>query len=173
MGARVPIRRAIRRAPAGLVVLWIAAGSTLPAFGRQQPPPQPPPQTATPPAEKAPPAKPYHFNPEGRRDPFVSLVARGADHTPQPGRRIEGPAGLLVSEVALKGIVHSRGEFIAMIQGPDTKTFMVRANDRLLDGNIKTITADTLVIMQEVNDPLSLVRQREVRKVLRSPQEGK
>jgi predicted ATPase len=38
---------------------------------------------------------------------------------------------------------------------------------------ITRITAQGLVILQEVNDPLSLVKQREVRKNLRSAEEGK
>ena len=29
-------------------------------------------------------------------------------------------------------------------------------NDRLLDGTVKAITADSIVIVQDVNDPLSL-----------------
>jgi Tfp pilus assembly protein PilP len=126
-------------------------------------------------AEQPPPPKPYHYDSEGRRDPFVSLLARGADtnSTPNPGHRADTAAGLAVVEVTLKGIVQSRGEFVAMIQGPDTKTFIVRANDRLLDGTVKSISAQTLIIMQDVSDPLSTVKQREVRKMLRAPQEAK
>jgi hypothetical protein len=44
----------------------------------------------------------------------------------------------------------------------------VRVNDRLLDGSVRAITSDTLVLMQDVNDPLSLTKQREVRKTLRA-----
>ena len=54
-----------------------------------------------------------------------------------------------------------------MVQGPDNKTYLVRQNDKLLDGTVKAITAQGLVILQEVNDPLSLVKQKEVRKMLR------
>ena len=35
------------------------------------------------------------------------------------------------------------------------------------DGTIRTISQNDLVIVQQVNDPLSLEKQREVRKVLR------
>lgn len=157
----------------GYAVAVFAAAACAPPLTAQQPPPPPAP-AAPPPAEKPAPPKPFHYDAEGRRDPFVSLVSRGVETaTPPPGRRIDGPAAMLVSEVTLKGIVQSRGGYVAMIQGPDTKTFMVRANDRLLDGVVKSITAQTLVMMQDVNDPLSLVKQREVRKVLRDPQEGK
>jgi hypothetical protein len=55
-----------------------------------------------------------------------------------------------------------------MIQGPDNKTYIVHSGDKLLDGTIKSITAQGLIVIQDVNDPLSLVKQREVSKLLRS-----
>jgi hypothetical protein len=55
-----------------------------------------------------------------------------------------------------------------MIQGPDNKTYIVHQGDKVADGSIKTISPQGLVVMQEVNDPLSLVKQREVTKLLRS-----
>ena len=49
----------------------------------------------------------------------------------------------------------------------------MRAGDKLLDGTIRTITQNAMVILQQVNDPLSLEKQREVRKVLRQTDEAK
>jgi hypothetical protein len=85
--------------------------------------------------------------------------------------RPPGPAGLLIGEVTVKGIVRDRSGFIAMIQGPDTKTFIVRPGEKLMDGTVKSITADTVVFLQDVTDPLSLVKQRELRKSVR-PMDG-
>jgi hypothetical protein len=45
--------------------------------------------------------------------------------------------------------------------------------DKLLDGSIRSITADAMVILQQVNDPLTLEKQREVRKLLRQTEEAK
>ena len=75
---------------------------------------------------------------------------------------------MTVGEVSVRGVFQSRGAIIAMIQGPDNKTYIVHQGDRLLDGTIKTINPQGLIVSQEVNDPLSIVKQREVRKVLRS-----
>ncbi|MEX1130234.1 MAG: hypothetical protein WEB50_16805 [Vicinamibacterales bacterium] len=136
----------------------------------QQPPVEKP---AAPAAQApAPPASGYTYRPEGRRDPFVSLVGRGADPK-SAANRAPGLPGMLINEVSLKGILYSkqREEFQAMLQGTDKKTYTVRAGQRLLDGSIKSITADTVVFSQDVNDPLSLVKQREVRKTLRSGEE--
>ena len=67
----------------------------------------------------------------------------------------------------------SRGALIAMIQGPDNKTYIVHQGDKLLDGTIKSVTPQGLIVIQEVNDPLSLVKQREIRKFLRSVEDVK
>ena len=57
--------------------------------------------------------------------------------------------------------------------GPDGKVYSVRAGDRIGDGVIRTVTAQAVVILQVVNDPLSLEKQREVRKLLRGGEEVK
>ena len=54
-----------------------------------------------------------------------------------------------------------------MIAAPSGRTYSIRPGDRLMDGSVRTITAQSVVLMQEVNDPLSLEKQREVRKYLR------
>jgi Tfp pilus assembly protein PilP len=77
-------------------------------------------------------------------------------------------AGLSVGDISVRGVMQSRGGFYAMVQGPDGKTYMMHPGDKLLDGTVKTVNAEGLVIVQEVNDPLSLVKQREISKRLRS-----
>lgn len=122
-------------------------------------------------AEALPPLEPpgFTYNPEGRRDPFVSLVRRGtaAPRGGATGARPAGLGGLETAEVTLKGTVRSREGFVAILQGADQKTYIVRAGDKLFDGTVRTISQNDMVILQQVNDPLSLEKQREVRKVLR------
>ena len=157
-----------------LVACAAAVLSAAAPTSAQTPAPNPQPAQAAKPAPAQAPAPPpppaYTYEPEGRRDPFVSLLARGSDPT-SAASRPPGLPGLLINEVIVKGIVRDRTAFIAMIQGPDTKTFIVRSGDKLMDGTVKSITADTVVFSQDVNDPLSLVKQREVRKAVR-PAEG-
>jgi Tfp pilus assembly protein PilP len=131
-------------------------------------------------AEKgvAPPAAPavpegHTYRPDGRRDPFVSLLRRGSDVAAAPGTRGPGLKGLGTGEVTLRGTVASQGGYVAILQGSDSKTYIVRPGEQLADGTIRSITADALVILQQVNDPLSLEKQREVRKVLRQTEEGR
>ena len=111
----------------------------------------------------------YTYDASGRRDPFLSL-----DHASDPRANTGGKmAGLMINEATVKGVVKSRGRMLAMVQAPDNKTYIVRASDRLLDGEVRAVTAEAVVFVQNVNDPLSPVRQREIRKPLRIVEEGK
>jgi Tfp pilus assembly protein PilP len=114
----------------------------------------------------------YNYNPEGRRDPFVSLLRRGIEAS-NSGPRAGGVSGLGTGEVSLRGVVASEGAFVGILQGVDSKNYIVRVGDKLSDGTVRSITADSMVILQQVNDPLSLEKQREVRKLLRQTEEAK
>jgi Tfp pilus assembly protein PilP len=115
----------------------------------------------------------YTYNPEGRRDPFLSLMNRGSAGPVAQTTRENGLGGLGVGETTLKGTLASRGGFVAILQGADAKTYIVRPGEKLADGAIRSITSDAVVFLQQVNDPLSREKQREVRKVLRQTEEAK
>lgn len=116
----------------------------------------------------------YTYDRQGRRDPFVSLLRRGSEmDRARLAARAPGISGFEVSEVILKGTMQSRTGYVALVEGTDKKTYIVKTGDRLLDGTIRAITANTMVIVQQVNDPLSLEKQREVRKTLRQTDEVK
>jgi Tfp pilus assembly protein PilP len=115
----------------------------------------------------------FTYNPEGRRDPFISLMRRGADDRANNSPRASGLAGIGTSEVSLKGTLASHGGYVGILQGLDNKSYIVRVGDKLLDGSVRSISADAMVILQQVNDPLSLEKQREVRKLLRQTEEAK
>lgn len=150
--------------------LWARLPSPQTAPASQEPPPS---ETSAPEADadaQPPPTEPpeFTYNPEGRRDPFVSLVGRGAGALGGgTGGRPAGLAGLGVAEVSLRGTLRSRDGFVAMLQGADQKTYIARVGDELLDGVVQSISLEEMVILQQVSDPLSLASQREVRMVLR------
>jgi len=160
----------------GLVTMMTMAALSSAA---QQPGATPPAQPAPgatpagqPPSKPAEAGAPFTYNPEGRRDPFLSLIGKGSDPK-NAGARPPGVPGLLINEVSIKGIVRNSAGFVAMIQGPDNKTYVVKAGDRLMDGTVKSIVQDAVVFSQDVNDPLSLVKQKEIRKSLRSADGGR
>jgi Tfp pilus assembly protein PilP len=113
----------------------------------------------------------FTYDPEGRRDPFLSLVRRGVDPRSEgQATRPSGLAGLSVAEVTLRGTVRSREGFVAIFQGADRRAYIVRPGDKLFDGTVHAVTQNDVMILQQVNDPLSLEKQREVRKMLRQPE---
>jgi Tfp pilus assembly protein PilP len=187
----MPLHRALA---AATIAITLAAFSSASAQQRGQAPPaqptaaapqptaaapQPAPaqlqsgeQPAQTPARPGDPSAPFTYNPEGRRDPFVSLIGKGSDPKTL-GTRPPGIPGLLINEVSVKGIVRNSSGYVALIQGADNKTYIVKAGDRLLDGTVKSILQDAVVFSQDVNDPLSLVKQKEIRKPLRSAEGGR
>jgi hypothetical protein len=118
----------------------------------------------------------YSYNSQGRRDPFVSLLKRVAADEGK-GTRPHGVEGFLIQEVALKGIVKTAGGglpnsvaekagFIALILGTDGKSYPVREGQKLYDGVITSINATTMTFRQDITDPLSPVKTRQVTKSL-------
>ena len=156
-----------------LVAVLVAASGLVCAQGAPAVQPANPasPQPAAPTAPPPPAAEAYTYDAGSRRDPFVSLLSRGIE--PANGKKLTGLAGLTTGEVMLRGVIQSQSSYVALVSGPDGKTYSAHVNDRLLDGVIRSVTPQGLVIMQEVNDPLSLVKQREVRKGLRTAEDGK
>ena len=163
------------RRPGGGVVLAMLIGVagvpvTLGARPAFQPPavPAPAPEVAETTAQP----ELYAYDSEGRRDPFVSLLARGTD-LPNARERPDGISGLSVNEVALRGVVQSGDGFLAVLEAPDNKTYIVRVASQLFDGVVVDISEEEIVFRQEVNDPLSLVSSRDVRKGLRDAEVGR
>jgi type IV pilus assembly protein PilP len=139
--------------------------------GGQTPAPSPAAAAAaTPPAQKVPPLEPqgYDYNPAGRRDPFISLVRRttqasGTSANPRP----TGLGGLSIEQIRMTGVVKGRQGFSAIVKGVDNRTYYVKAGDELFDGKVRAVTADAMIQTQNVNDPLSVAKTREIKRLLR------
>ena len=100
---------------ASLMIALLAAVTGLQAAPSQPQPaaPKPPasgtatqaPASGT--ASQPPQAEVYTYQPEGRRDPFLSLVGTGGDSRSK-ARRGDGAAGINVAELSVRGILQSR-----------------------------------------------------------------
>lgn len=110
------------------------------------------------------------YDPAGRRDPFVSLLSRGESKLPAVGRPT-GVRGLLIGELSVRGVLRADGKLLAIVQAPDNKTYTLHPGDTLYDGTVKVVGDDAVVFLQRVEDPLSPVKQREIRKSLRNTEE--
>jgi len=101
----------------------------------------------------------------GRRDPFVSLI-KGFQGEGSARRTKAGLEAFLIQEVALKGVVKTPEGFVAMVLGTDGKSYFPRVGARLFDGQIVSIDQTSVTFRQEITDPLSPVRTRDVKKSL-------
>jgi type IV pilus assembly protein PilP len=164
----------IRLATLALVTLFLGAAGAAPA--RAQAPAAPPSPAADSlksiGAEEPGSPEGYNYNPMGRRDPFVSLLKRVS---PDEGTRTRRPGmeGFLIQEVALKGIVKTPKGYIAMLLGTDNKSYFVGVGQRLFDGVVTAIDATTVTFRQEVTDPLSTVKSRDMKKTLYPSEEAR
>ncbi len=111
---------------------------------------------------------PGGYDPAGRRDPFVSLVApkRGVP-TPTASRPKAGLSGVVLADVSVRGIVQNGRSTLAVLEGPGGKSFVARSRDRLQDATVKTIDADGVTFVQQVVDVMGAPHARDVRKSLR------
>jgi Tfp pilus assembly protein PilP len=111
---------------------------------------------------------PGGYDPAGRRDPFVSLVApkRGVP-TPTVSRPKAGLSGVVLADVAVKGVVQNGRTVFAVLEGPGGRSFVARSRDRLQDATVKTIDADGVTFVQQVVDVMGAPHARDVRKSLR------
>jgi type IV pilus assembly protein PilP len=106
----------------------------------------------------------YRYDPQGRRDPFRSLI--GPTPKLEPGQRPPGLPGFLIDEMKLQGVFKTPQGMTAMINGPDNKGYLIRVGDKVLDGEVIRVTPSSVVFRQEVNDPTRIERYREVVKDL-------
>jgi type IV pilus assembly protein PilP len=107
----------------------------------------------------------YRYDPQGRRDPFQSLI--GPAPKLQAGVRPPGPPGFLIDEIKLQGVIRTQQQgLLAMINGPDNRGYLIKVGDKVLDGEVIRMTPSSVVFRQEVNDPTRIERFREVVKDL-------
>jgi Tfp pilus assembly protein PilP len=155
-------------------VVMVSALAAAPGYAQAAPAPAagknaaPAPAPANAPAPR--PEDRAAYDASGRRDPFVSLMSRGETTLPTGGRPV-GTKGLLIGELSLRGILRTRGALLAIVQAPDNKTYTVHPGDSLFDGTVKVVANDAVIFVQRVDDPLSPVKQREIRKTLRTSEE--
>ncbi len=74
---------------------------------------------------------------EGRRDPFTNLLNTGAV-APRPRQRAaKGRPDCVVNEIVVRAVVEGRAKTVALIQGPDGRSYNIHAGDKLMDGTVK------------------------------------
>ena len=156
-------------AAAALLAAMPTIPGAVPAAVGEQPPPVP---------RRAAPAAPAAVagqavagqGPDGGRDPFVRPMM--PDSPARVEARPAGAAGLVVDEAVLRGVVATRGGRLAMLEGPDARTWVVRCGDRLHDGVVREVTADAVVFLRDAAASVPFA-ERVVRKPLHDTETGR
>jgi Tfp pilus assembly protein PilP len=103
----------------------------------------------------------YQYDPQGRRDPFRSLVS---------GRSIlrenapPGVAGFLIEEIDLQGVIRTRQGLAAVVRGPDNNGYLLRVGERVFDGEVVRLTQNAVIFRQETREIVRELAQSERRR---------
>lgn len=112
----------------------------------------------------------YVYDPGGRRDPFIDLLA-GEKRERTPG--VSGEQALLIGELEVVGISYGKGQYWAIVTGPDGMPYFLKKGDRLFDGYVLSIDSNKVVFRRELRRPGLLRNYEDIVKKLSPEEEGK
>lgn len=105
------------------------------------------------------------WNPNGKRDPFISPVV---SHAGGSGCST-GKKCLEIGAISLRGVVHAESGFIAVVSNGLNKAYFLRENDPVFNGYVVKITGDSIVFQETLQDRLGKTFTREVVKKITTP----
>lgn len=111
------------------------------------------------PQETPPPPPKYVYDPSGRRDPFIPLVAttKRSASSPQEGAEmvpLEPLQKFDLEQLRLIGIVMVKPQPIAMVAAPDGKSYILKKGVKLgrNNGSVIAITIESVVVQEQYID---------------------
>ncbi len=88
----------------------------------------------------------YHYQPRGRRDPFVNPIPKPVTAVNAPIARPDGLPGVLVNELRVSGIIYAEDPSMKKaILTAGRKTYFAKQGDHLFDAVIKEIRPSEVV----------------------------
>ena len=131
-----------------ILIAILTLGVSLTVFPQATPPKPPAAAPEEPPPVLSVP-KDYHYNPRGRRDPFVNPVPKPKVEVAvvaPPSARPPGLKGVLVVEVEIAGVVVSKEPSMNLvtIAAPGGKRYFAHVGDPLFDAVVKSIKLDAV-----------------------------
>ncbi len=97
------------------------------------------------------------YNPQGSRDPFMSLL-EGQDKDVRP----PGLGGIQISELTLQGIQIGLGK-MAIVKGPDNIAYGMHVGESVFDGKLIEILDNKIVFEKLIYDAFG--REKEKQKI--------
>ncbi len=107
-------------------------------------------------------------------DPFLNplIVKKKAEQLDEEiprGTPPPGIAGMFTAQVELRGISIREGVKTAVFRGSDKRAYFLQEGDKLFDGYVKTIDADSVLLIRETRMKSGRVLTQEIVKHLRTP----
>jgi type IV pilus assembly protein PilP len=115
----------------------------------------------------------YMYDPKGRRDPFLSLIAP----TRQKSLKVKGGSPFEsygVDEINLLAIAWDKQKYYALIMFPDRKSYTITEGTKLgvHGGKVEKITQDTVLIREYIKDYRGVVKPKDSILKLRKEEGG-
>jgi len=109
---------------------------------------------------------PTTYDDGGRRDPFTSLVVRrlAAGVAGMSARPRTGLGSIALADITVRGVVRSGPVMMAILEGPNKRSFIAKAKDQLLDATVSSIDPAGVVFAEIVDAGMA---PNHVRKALR------
>jgi hypothetical protein len=115
------------------------------------------------------------FQQTNRRDPFLDLLLlnkntkKQDDEEVSRGQAPPGIAGMYIAQVKLQGISIREGSQLAVFRGSDNRAYFLQEGDKLFDGFVKKINADSVLLIRETKLRSGKEFSQEITKRLRTP----
>ncbi|MGB9715509.1 MAG: pilus assembly protein PilP [Thermodesulfovibrionales bacterium] len=104
----------------------------------------------------------YSYDPKGRRDPFLSLVAP-VRQKPLKEKGLSPLERYGVDELNLLAIAWDKQKYYAVIMFPDKKSYTVTEGTKLgiHGGKVEKITQDSVIIREYIKDYRGVIKSRD------------
>ena len=161
-----------RSAPALLLMILLAVSG---AFSMQGSKKAPAPAAKKPVVESTGAEAGVKFNAGNHPDPFLNphLASKRKSDDPNEeeprGQAPPGIAGMYIAQVKLLGTVSGDDPPTAVFLGTDQRSYFLQESDRLFDGYVKRINADSVLLVRETKFRSGKIATQEVIKRLRTP----
>jgi len=100
------------------------------------------------------------------------LIRKGAevlDEDVNRGAAPPGVSGMYIAEVSFVGVSLQAEGRTEVFRGPDKRVYFLQAGDRLFDGHVKNIDADSVLLVRETKKKSGKTVTEDVHKKLRTP----
>jgi hypothetical protein len=115
------------------------------------------------------------YRSDNRRDPFLNPISSKKksnepfDEETDRGLAPPGISGTYIAQAALKGISIQDANRVAVVRGADKRAYFLREGDRLFDGYLKMIDADSITLVRETKMKSGKIVTQDVTMRLRTP----